>query len=303
MRSRMTTWSSAALLLALSVSVAAPASAQLGKLKKIAGDAVKDAAKEKAGIKDPESAQKGGGAKVDYTVTEERASAVLAVLSPYVETAKRELAEKEAEAAVAKVKADHEAKVKAVSDCVSKAAASAGMPDMGWMQTPKGAALQSKMQSVSARAAKVQQSGNQRAMLALSDTSAVLMTQQAALMFPKANCGTMPYAPKALLDFQAASMERSMQAASGASMPSGDDAIDVPASQRAGMTSGQFGRVREAIAIWVLQQSGDLPPTAYKFSDAEKAVLAAKAAQFKDWAPLFKANTLQWASWNDIKSW
>jgi hypothetical protein len=123
------------------------------------------------------------------------------------------------------------------------------------------------------------------------------------MMYPKSNCGVMPYMPAALLDYQVASEARLMKSGSNAEMPTGDDAFIVPPNQRAGMTSGQFGRIREAIAIWLLQQSGDVPPTAYKFTDAEKAVLTAKAAQLKDLGPLFKTNALTWASWSDIKAW
>lgn len=303
MRGSSTMFASAAMLLTLSVTIASPASAQLGRLKKIATDAAKDAAKEKAGVKEPESSQNGGGAKIDYTITEDRANAVLASLAPYVETAKREMERKKADAAIAAAKAEHQAKVKTVSDCITKFTAGSGMPDMGWMQTPKGEALTSKMQTVGARSAAATQSGNRREQLALTDTMSVLMVQQVGMMFPKSNCGSQPYMSKALLDYEVANQERLMKSQSNVSMPSGEDGFVVPPNQRAGMTSGQFGRVREAIAIWLLQQSGDVPPTAYKFTDAEKAVLTAKAAQLKDLGPLFKTNALTWASWGDIKAW
>lgn len=69
------------------------------------------------------------------------------------------------------------------------------------------------------------------------------------------------------------------------------------------MTQGQFGRIREAMAIWSLQKAGQLPASAYKFTDAEQAVLNGKATQLATLAPLFKSGSMVWQSWGDIASW
>ncbi len=283
---------------ALSVMTASPAAAQLGIIKKMATEKAKEA----AGVKEPDNAQKGGGAKIDYTVTDERLTAIVGALTPYVEAAKRQVAEAEQAKAVQGMKADHEAKVKAVSDCMSKVAGSGALPDMGWMQTPKGEAFQARMVALGKRVSTVSSNPGSVAALALQDTMTVMSAQQVAYMYPKSGCAPMPYMPKALLDYNAASQARMMQG--GTNGPSrGDNSMEVPADRRANMTTGQFGRVREVIAIWLLQQSGDLPPTAYKFTDAEKSVLSAKSAQIKELTPLFKSNALMWATWGDIKSW
>jgi len=284
---------------ALSMTIAASASAQLGIIKKMATEKAKEA----AGVKDPDGAQKGGGAKIDYTITDERVTAIVASLAPYVETAKRKAAEAAAEKAIIAEREARDAKLKTLSDCLQKATAAGGMPDMGFMQTPKGEALMAKIQSTSTRLAQPGTMKNTLLYAGLMDTTAGLQMQQAAMMFPKANCGAYPYSSMALLKYQAAQLERSQNATADNNMPRGEGELVVPPNQRANMTTGQFGRIREAIAIWLLQQSGDLPPKAYKFTDAENAVLTAKSAQLKELGPLFKTNALTWASWGDIKAW
>ena len=72
---------------------------------------------------------------------------------------------------------------------------------------------------------------------------------------------------------------------------------------RAGMTTGQWGRVRERMALWLLIKSGDVPATAEKFTEAEESVMSARATELKKFAPLFKSGSMQWVHWSDVKSW
>lgn len=314
MRSRMTRWSCAGVVVAMSLSMATPASAQLGRLRKIAGDAVKDVAKEAAGGKKPETPTPPGSKepRVDYAITEARLTTILGVLQPYLASARLEMEERASEKTAVVAAEAVSARRKAVNDCLEKATKGGDvMPDLLWSQTPKGTAFSKRLTSVSQRMGAAQAAGKFREFVYLSDTSVVMQTQYMEFMFPNtASCGATPYTPAAVLNKRATDFERTAKmAASGAnsglqaSNIRGDDAFDIPADKRGGMTAGQFGRIREAIAIWQLQQTGDLPPAAYKFTDAEVAALSAKAAELKAFGPVWKTNTLQWASWNDIKSW
>lgn len=275
----------------LSIALATPASAQLGKLKKIASDAAKDAATGKK----PDPAASAGlpGAKIDYAVTDERLTAIMSVLAPMADEARRE-------SEARKVRAGYEAKSKAFTECLNKSAQGA-TPDAMAMGSAKGEALTAKMSTYIDRATKAQQAKRWREYVANTDSSLVTQMAISMLMMPSAKCGVMPNMPPAMIEASARHMEQSSSGVSQNSL--GSDELVVPAEKRAGMTSGQFGRIRETIAIWLLIQSGDLPANTHKFTDAEQAVLSAKSTELKMYAPLFKDGVMRWATWGDIKSW
>ncbi|MBL0169643.1 MAG: hypothetical protein IPP90_02785 [Gemmatimonadaceae bacterium] len=285
MRTHATTCSCAAVLLALSMASAAPAAAQLGKLKKIGADAIKDA----AGGKKPEPVKDPTAARVDYVITEARLASIIAVLTPLAVSA-----QKEADARA--VSAGYEAGFKAATDCINKAASGSGVPDMEAMQSPRYQAIATKAKSVAPRLSAAQSAKRYREYVALADTSIVLQMQTASLMF-KNSCPAVPYKPAAILALEAARWETMDQPSESS------DELSVPADARGGMTTGQFGRIRERMALWTLIQAGTLPPTSEKFTDAENTALTARAADLKKFGPLFKAGTMQWVSWGDIKSW
>ncbi|MEQ1689940.1 MAG: hypothetical protein ABMA00_01545 [Gemmatimonas sp.] len=286
MRCSVTIFTRVGLVLTLVVSGASPASAQLGKLKKMGADAVKEAA---AGKK-PEPAKNPTAARVDYAITEERLSAIMNVLTPLAVSAQRE-------ADARAVSAGYNEKVKAANDCFSKVTSGNATPDMSVMQSPKYEALLARSQTMAERLAAAQTGKRYREFLALSDTFAILQLQNASMLF-KNNCPPVPYKPAALLDLEASKIEQR----ASAQAPSSDE-LSVPSHARGNMTTGQFGRIRERMAIWALMQAGDLPATADKFTDDEKAVLTARAADLRKFGPLFKTGTMQWASWGDITSW
>ncbi len=284
MPNRITVWSCAALLAALSISTASTATAQLGRLKKIATDAVKDAAK------DPDA--KKVDAKVDYIVTEERATAVLAVLTPIVERTRK------AQALVSEQNT-YESKSKAFSACMEKSAQAMATPDMSFAMSPAGLALQKKQVFYATTAAKAQAAKDYKLAIATSDSATVSAMVMALHMTKSEACGNGVYKPASVI---AADAERMAQTSSSVNAEY-NNIITVLAAQRAGMTQGQFGRIREAMAIWSLQKAGQLPASAYKFTDAEQAVLNGKATQLATLAPLFKSGSMVWQSWGDIASW
>jgi hypothetical protein len=273
------------LLLALLAGNTTPARAQLGKLKKMGADAVKDAA---AGKK-PEAAKDPTAARIDYAITEERITSIITVLTPLAAVAQRE-------ANARAVSAAYDKEFKAASDCLSKIGTGAS-PDMSAFQSPKYVALMTRSQGMAERVGAAQAAKRYREYLALSDTFVNLQLQTSALMF-KNSCPPVPYKPMAMIDADVARMERM-----NSSNAESSDELTVPPTARSGMTTGQFGRIRERMAVWALIQAGELPATSDKFTDEEKSVLAAHAADIKKFGPLFKSGTMRWATWADIKSW
>lgn len=136
-----------------------------------------------------------------------------------------------------------------------------------------------------------QDPSKKREMLMLQDSMTVLSVQgQVALVGGK--CGTPVHRTLAIVDAEMAE-ERT-----------GDDGqLQVPAAQRAGMTTSQFGRIRERIALWALIQEGHAKPTEGRFTDAESQALQVKASELKTLAPFFRDGSLSWTNWGDLKGW
>lgn len=276
-------------LLLLSVSAPATAHAQLGKLKKMGADAVKDKAKEAAGVKDPDGSAAKGGARIDYAITEERLTGIMNYLAPLVDEAERQAAQREAMATYKK-------QMDAANECVNKASQTA-TPDVMAAASSKGEAMMAKLTDYNERLTAATASNNHRTRLALSDSAMVLQIQYAALMFPTLKCPAVPYKPAAILDAEVASITQTPGASSSARTTT------VPAAARASLTTGQFGRIRERMAIWLLVQSGDLPATSESFTDEERALLTRNNDALKRYGPLFKNGIMQWANWGDITAW
>lgn len=286
--------SRAALLAALSASVATTAHAQLGKLKKIGVDAAKDAAMGKK----PEPPKDPTAPRIDYNITAERLTAIVTALKPSLAAAQRQMAVAEKERAARTVKVDYDAKFKASSDCLTKSMK--GLPDLGATESPKYEALQKKAEAASKRVSSASAAKKNREYLAASDTAMVASMRMNAMMY-KNSCPEMPFKPDALIEAEAASMDRAAAEANSNSQSSSE--LDVPPEARAGMTTGQWGKIRERVACWLLIQSGDLPATAEKFTEAEQSLLSSRAAEIKEFGPVFKSGTMQWVNWGDIKSW
>lgn len=297
MRRRVTTHFRLSMLLALSVAGASTASAQIGKLKKMGADAVKDAVGKKAA--DPTAA------RVDYAITKERLESIITVLTPLAAGAQREAdarAANERRAAEAKaLSTAYDEKVKVANECATKATAGRA-PDLASVDVAKYEAVLAKSTTVSVRLAEAQAAKRWRQYIALTDTFLNVQMQTALMMFPN-KCPVYPYKSAALIEAEVAKMEQATSSTSSTSSSGTSNELTIPSASRGGMTTGQFGRIRERMAIWALIEAGDLPPASDKFTDEEKAVLAARAAEIKKLGPLFKAGTMRWATWGDIKSW
>lgn len=296
-RSRLLT--AAFLASAATAMAATPAQAQLGKLKKLGTDAIKEATKdkaaEKAGVKEPEVAKSSAstGKKADYSITAERLDLLLASLEPLVTEAEKVAAGKKAEA-------DYKAK-KDVADACMQRAQKMFNPMAMSMDDKKAArieALSKQLEGVNKRSQAAMARDDFRNAIALRDTSMVLTVMQ-GVMTIGANC-TYPYMPLAMIDAQAA-MEKNNGASAGDRDGSGS--FDPGPAARKAMTQQEFGMVRERAALWVLSQSNPSLSKGTKFTPEEESALGAKGPQLKKLAPLFEASALRWSTWGDLKSW
>lgn len=281
------------------VLTAAPAEAQFGKLKKIGGDLAKEAGREAVGLpkesKAAESAPSSSKAAVDYTITDERADLILAALAPAVEEARKETAARE-------VRTAYEAKIQQVEKCAT--AASKGITSYSQAYLDNAGKLTEKQAALMERYAAALQAGRKRDVLYMQDSAAVISFELITLM-SGAKCGKAPYKPAALIE---AELAREAQSQSGAEI--GYDGrytskLEVPESARKGLTTRQFGLMRERMALYALELTRDdgSTPSFKNFSDGERATLGARAGQLKALAPFFRDGALRWSTWGDVKGW
>jgi len=277
-----------ATLAAVAALLPSTATAQLGKLKKAAADA----AKEKAGVKTDAPAPSAASSE-NFAITADRLAAVMAQMQTGVERAAKATAAKA-------VTADYNAKHQAFETCVETQMKTMQMqaPSTAGMQ--KAAAINQQTSNMSQRVQTAQQGKRHREYIALTDSITLGSIRSALVMYGlEAKCPPA-YMPPALVDDAAAKMDRMGQPDNGSS-----EGTIAPA-QRAGMTTQQFGMVRERAALWALQQTNNAPADNNKygvFTKDEQTVLEAQGGQLKKWAPILKESPSTWATWGDIKSW
>lgn len=278
----------AALFAALVPSLAC---AQLGRLKKAAADAAKEA----AGVKNESAASNSNG---NLVITAERLSAVMAAMTPIMQQAEMESASRAANGEYLKKK-------KAFDSCVetqSKSMSTGAMPSMDGMT--KSGAMSQKSVDMMQRSQAALQAKRYREYVAVSDSMGAYATLSTLAMFNlETKCGQPVYMSSAMIDIEAAKLSRPR---SGEVGENGREKTLVPANQRAGMSTYQFGMIRERAALWALQQTNNAPVGDNKYSvftAEEMTVLEAQGAQLKKWAPYFKERPSLWATWADLATW
>ncbi|MEP6834638.1 MAG: hypothetical protein ABJB74_14680 [Gemmatimonas sp.] len=264
------------------------ASAQLGKLKK----AATDAAKEKAGTKSETPAP----ASANFVITADRLAAVMTVMDASMEKAAKDAA---AKAVVTDYNTKHKAYEKCIETQMQTLAGKA--PSVDGMQ--KAAAESQKTGALSQRMLAAQRANKYREVVALNDTMQIMSLRPTLIMYGlETKCGGPVYMPLAIVDDNAAKMA----SANGSQSNNIANEVTVSPSARAGMTTQQFGMVRERAALWALQQTNNAPADNNKYSvftADEQAVLSAQGAKLKKWAPIFKESPATWSGWGDIKAW
>lgn len=267
------------------------AEAQFGKLRDLGAKAAKEAAARKAseatGIESTSGSGSGSGssasARVTYDITAERLDAVLAALTPLVEEARMRAAARQQVDAF-------NARRTAYEECAAASAKRA------MTITPEGversATFTAKMAPMLERYSTISQDpARKREMLMLQDSMTVLSVQgQVALVGGK--CGAPVHRTLAIVEAELAEEQTT-----------NDGQLLVPTAQRAGMTTSQFGRIRERIALWALIQEGHAKPTEGRFTDTESQALQVKASELRTLAPFFRDGSVSWTHWGDLKGW
>jgi hypothetical protein len=305
-RSRLIT---ATLLVGAAMTVTAtPAHAQLGKLKKLGTDAIKEAAKAKAGVQDPEPAKPAAaaaavGKKADYTITASRLDALLASIEPLVAKAQKMEAAK-------KVQADYDAKRKTADACLERAGKMANPMAIAMNTDEKKMArmeaMQKQLEGVNKRSEAAMQRNDFRNAIALRDTSMVLtMTYTQATL--GANC-PYPYMPAAMIEAQVLEENEQMRDKERVERgENGEPLFEPSAAAKKEMSQEEFGMIRERVALYAMMQTdpgvAKGAGKAAKFTPDEQAVLSAKGDKVKQLAGLFASGSLTWASWGDLKKW
>lgn len=295
------------LAILLSMTTAVPAHAQLGKLKKMGAEAAKKAAEEKvtgkkdasgaSGSEAASSAGEAGGATaakttVSYALSGDRIDLVLAALTPRVEAAEKYQAAKKAR------------REWAVKDSTNKACLEKqtrqGVDPMAMataMEKNKAALerLQAQQIPLAKRLNEAASRQDMRTMRFVQDTLQTIQMRQTALSVG-VSC-TFDFTPAALIEADLAAEGQSGDADAGS--------FDPPASVKAELTTVQFGRLRERIALWAMLQEtpGIKAGKEGVFTEEEQAALTARAANIRKLTPFFRDHALRWSDWGDVKSW
>jgi len=275
-----------------------PAQAQLGRLKKMAGDA----AKKKAGVEQPidKKTTETAVANESSAISSDRIDAVVAALEPLVASAEKQ-------AAANAVRTQYEADAKQSQACVEAFATSGVMPS-STMAEEYGKSAQ-QLQVLSERAEKAMAAGQFRTGLATRDSAMVSQILGTAKLL-SAKCKPYPYKPAAMITAEA----QLLLDASEGRMKSGDSGdgsnggtFEVPAASRGGMSTRMFGRTRERMALYGMLEARLITTNQAGaegvFTNDERAALDGRKAQILRMAPLFHGRTLQWQTWPDLKAW
>jgi hypothetical protein len=271
----------AALLLA---AAAAPAEAQfLKRVKQMAQDKAAQVAARGAAGRDADDAGAATGPaaaagaasvkKGPTPITAERLELFFTAMRPAIARAERGRAEFEARKAYDEASKQYDQKATEWETCSGRVMAAAGPPSVQ---------QQMRMAEHSGRGTKLMeaymveaQRGNSERAQVLEDSMKVEQVRVAVLMYPALkSCGPVPRKPPA------------MKASENETTP--EQLIAPPP----GMTRGQFGRLRERVAIYALTGGKDDP-----FTAEERAALDARAADLAKFAPLFRDGLLEWGQW------
>jgi hypothetical protein len=275
------------------------AQAQLpGRLKKMGKDMLKNkiAGKDSTASADKSdaaatSSAPAANASADYTITDDRITVVLAALGPAVQRAS--LA-----AAAAADQKTYEATKEKVTSCIQANTPAGTMPSQANMQA--SAKVSEKLAAVTPRVNEALLANDFRRYVYASDTVSVLAASTTSTMFGlTAKCGTMPYAPKALLELEI--LKRQSKSGEEAA---GYVIVDDATQQK--LTRVQFGMIRERIALWSMMKTGTPVNSLGKqgvFTEEELAALDAHGAEIMKLAPLFKGKTLTWSGTSDLSGW
>ncbi len=295
-----------ALAVLVLLGAAAPAEAQLLKrVRQMAQEKVADAVgqggADRAAGADAEGAAAPGaaapGAATPATrrgplpITAERLDAFFVAMRPAIDRAERGRADFEARKAYEAAEAVYKPKRDRWETCINGAGEKmkAQFASQGYQAQMRAAQdLQTKMNrhlagtgELSMAATEAEQRGDNARAAALKDSADVLTYRMYVDMMPSAKeCGAPPRRPVEPRRADGTTPEQLVL-------------------QPAGMTRGQFGRLRERVAVYALTGGKEGP-----FTAEERATLDARAADLAKLTPLFRDGLLEWGQWTELgKNW
>ncbi|MBK6485935.1 MAG: hypothetical protein IPF98_03495 [Gemmatimonadetes bacterium] len=285
------------------LATAMPLEAQVsGRLKRLGKDALKNAAKDKVDGKDSSATSASGAttpakanasvAAVDFTITEERVSAVLVALGPAAERARSRMAAN-AE------RAPFEARREKFEACLKQNVDVEAIPSAANMTAAEK--IGARNEALSKRVNKALADQDARAYTYAEDSARVgIQLGMATVYGATRTCGTPPYTPPALLEAAIAERTASTSGTSATDLQVADPALSL-------MTQTQFGMLRERIALFAMLKGGLVPDNKLGkegvFTDAEVVVLEVHGAELIKLAPLFQGKALQWSGTADLRGW
>jgi hypothetical protein len=281
-------------LAALSILLLSPrvTQAQLGRLKKMGADAIRDAAKDKLGTDKKDAATDAAKASSMPVLDDTRIGLVLASLAPQVKAAQIRADAAAASRAYQERAKTSEACIERATEAVTPMAIAASAKANAARLT----ALQNQTESMQRRLEKATQSNDIRARFYLQDSVTVIM-QRSAILSIGASC-TFDFAPPAVIEEQI--LEAQDAATDDADKALPDERV------RGALSRFEYGILRERIALWALLQDTPALKGLGKegvFSADEQAALTSHAAEIRKLTPLFKSNAMIWKGWDDLRNW
>ncbi len=295
-----------AALLALGVALAfpptaRPADAQLGRLVKAAKDKAADKAKEAvAGTPAETAPAKKAAIPEDRTITAERLSAVLTALEPLVARAERQTA-------LLRMRRDFTVRDSIAQACIGSAMQAIAADPMAMASRERTPAQERSEKQI---AAQMERQSNALGEPGLTErdplrfafvADSFRLAQSRLTVVSYGLSRDVPYQPAELITQEVAERQRPRTEKVEAT-------LNVAENARGGMSSTLFAAIRERAAPYALLQAGDTKAAQGSgsmgtFTDAERAVLAAREADLKRLAPYFRNGTLHWATGEDLSTW
>ena len=276
--------------------------AQLGKLKKLGADAIKDAAKDKLGTDKKDAATSAAGAQGAAAgkakaagmpmLDDARITLVLASLMPQVKAAQIRADAAAAAGAYLEKKKAGDACVQRAAKTIDPMAVSASAEK----NSARITAIQKQTEPMQRRLDQSYQSKDLRTQLFLQDSVTVLTMRSTSLAMG-VSC-TFDFAPPAMIEARV--ME--VQAASSGSA----NEFDPGESVRGALSRYEYGLLRERVALWALVQDTPTLKGLGKegvFTADEQAALATHSAEIRKLTPLFKSDAMIWKGWDDLRDW
>ncbi|HYW51361.1 MAG TPA: hypothetical protein VE861_12185 [Gemmatimonadaceae bacterium] len=240
----------------------------LGRMKRAVQERVQEP------VRAGDGGRRGATDATRLEITPERLDAFVVAMRPLVQRAQALQAERDMETVRVRREKEYDA-------CVERVVRAAnGVPAP---MTPDNAerlgAMTEQVTAIMGRYNAAAASGNIAALNAILDSADALGAKARIVQFPGLSACGLP-APRPTRS---------------APLPANQG--ELIAAGAGGMSAGEFGRLRERVAVYLLTQgSGDT------YNDVERGALQSHSADLATLAPLFRSGVLDWAQWGSLAS-